>query len=66
MLEAEFFDIGQLSSAQFGLVLCSEGDLLGGSRSGEVGKGVDDALEAGQRELRVRYSLRVRVAHIRN
>ena len=43
---------GQLSSSQFGLVSCSEGDLLGDSRSGEVGKGVDDGEEADHCELR--------------
>ena len=32
---------GQLSSAQFGLVSCSEGDFLRDTRPGEVGKGVD-------------------------
>lgn len=43
---------GQLSSAQFGLVSCSEGDVLGDTRPGEVGKGVDDGEEADHCELR--------------
>ena len=41
-LQNDYSKRGQLSSAQFGLVSCSEGDLLAGSRSREVGKGVDD------------------------
>lgn len=41
----------QLSSAQFGLVLCPEGNLLGSARSGKVGQRINDTLEAGQCEL---------------
>ena len=42
---------GQLSCIQFGLVSCSEGELLGRARTGEVGKGVNDGQQTFDREL---------------
>lgn len=46
------------------LVSCSEGDLLGDSRSGEVGKGVDDGEEADHCELRGSVLLNSLYVHI--